>query len=215
MCWRPRQPLTTSLPALEIGGPSCEIASDLRPNPFSHDWHVQPNCQRPNRNPPERSRVQSRRIRPADQGQPYPHPTVLETFQTYRASKNAVNAHIPQNFHEISTSGKVRSGRRTNGAGAFQRAVSMGLPPAQCASSAHGRLAVPRRKTEKLRKDLAFGGPCLEGTLQKPTGVSESSPVAGAIEDSILFYIRCRTRARDAQNYARLATLSRFIVYSR
>ena len=33
----------------------------------------------------------------------------------------------------------------------------------------------------KLRKELAFGGPCLEGTLQKPTLVSESSPVAGAI----------------------------------
>jgi len=25
----------------------------------------------------------------------------------------------------------------------------------------------------KLRKDLTFGGPCFEGTLQKPTGVSE------------------------------------------
>ena len=35
-------------------GLSCEIASDLRPNPLSHDWHVQPNCQRPNRDPPER-----------------------------------------------------------------------------------------------------------------------------------------------------------------
>jgi hypothetical protein len=38
----------------------------------------------------------------------------------------------------------------------------------------------------KLRKD-PFGGPCLEGTLQKlliPPGkqVSESSPVAGAIQ---------------------------------
>ena len=33
----------------------------------------------------------------------------------------------------------------------------------------------------KLRKELTFGGPCLEGTLQKPTLVSESSPVAGAI----------------------------------
>jgi hypothetical protein len=31
----------------------------------------------------------------------------------------------------------------------------------------------------KLRKDPSFGGPCFEGTLQKPTSVSESSPVAG------------------------------------
>src|SRR5258708_38463020 len=36
------------------GGLSCEIVSDLCPNPFSHDWHVQPSCQRPNRIPPER-----------------------------------------------------------------------------------------------------------------------------------------------------------------
>ena len=65
--------------------------------------------------------------------------------------------------------------------------------------SAHGLLAARRRKTENLRKELAFGGPCLEGTLQKPTRVSESSPVAGAIEESILFKFRCRARTRDAQ----------------
>jgi hypothetical protein len=27
---------------------------ELTPEHFSHDWHVQPSCQRPNRNPPER-----------------------------------------------------------------------------------------------------------------------------------------------------------------
>ena len=36
----------------------------------------------------------------------------------------------------------------------------------------------------KLRKDLAFGGPCLEGTLRRPTLASESRPVAGTIEGS-------------------------------
>jgi hypothetical protein len=45
------------------GGLSCEIVSDLCPNPFSHDWHVQPSCQRPNRLPPERRAFRSRRIR--------------------------------------------------------------------------------------------------------------------------------------------------------
>ena len=29
-------------------------SSGLRPEQFSHDWHVQPSCQRPNRSPPER-----------------------------------------------------------------------------------------------------------------------------------------------------------------
>jgi hypothetical protein len=45
------------------GGLSCEIVSDLCPNPFSHDWHVQPSCQRPNRLPPERRAFSSRRTR--------------------------------------------------------------------------------------------------------------------------------------------------------
>jgi hypothetical protein len=56
------------------GGLSCEIVSDLCPNPFSHDWHVQPSCQRPNRLPPER--------RAFSPGEPATraNPTVLETF---------------------------------------------------------------------------------------------------------------------------------------
>jgi len=45
-------------------------------------------------------------------------------------------------------------------------------------SSAHAEA-----EDRKLRKD-PIGGPCFEGTLQKPTGVSESSPVAGTIENS-------------------------------
>ena len=49
-----------------------------------------------------------------------------------------------------------------------------------------GNSAHAEAEDRKLRKDLAFGGPCLEGTLQKPTDVSESSPVAGAIEELIL-----------------------------
>jgi len=43
-------------------GLSCEIVSDLCPNPLSHDWHVQPSCQRPNRLPPERRAFSSRRM---------------------------------------------------------------------------------------------------------------------------------------------------------
>ena len=44
------------------GGLSCEIVSDLCPNPLSHDWHVQPSCQRPNRPPPERREFSPDRI---------------------------------------------------------------------------------------------------------------------------------------------------------
>src|SRR5215469_16408004 len=49
MCWRPLQVLLR-----KPSGLSCEIVSDLCPNPLSHDWHVQPNFQRPNHVPPER-----------------------------------------------------------------------------------------------------------------------------------------------------------------
>ena len=61
----------------------------------------------------------------------------------------------------------------------------------------------------KLRKELTFGGPCLEGTLQKPTLVSESSPVAGATLEGLnlsLLILRCRGDPRDSktQKYYRL-----------
>ena len=59
---------------------------------------------------------------------------------------------------------------------------------------------------KKLRKELAFGGPCFEGTLRKPTGVSESSPVAGAIERPNPSSILDAGRARELQKSAQPAT---------
>ena len=68
----------------------------------------------------------------------------------------------------------------------------------------------------KLRKDLS-GGPCFEGTLQKPTGVSESSPGAGTIENSRLSEYLDAGRTREIQTkYDRLPHFcSRWIVYTR
>jgi len=57
-----------------------------------------------------------------------------------------------------------------------------------------------------LRKDLTFGGPCFEGTLQKPTGVSESSPVAGTIEGFNPSKTLDAGRARELQKSAQPAT---------
>src|SRR5579863_5102890 len=67
------------------GGLSCEIVSDLCPNPFSHDWHVQPSCQRPNRLPPERrefSPGEHTRMRIRLSSKPYKHTRVRETLST-------------------------------------------------------------------------------------------------------------------------------------
>ena len=53
---------------------------------------------------------------------------------------------------------------------------------------------------QEIDKRTSFGGPCLEGTLQKPTRVSESSPVAGAVKGVYPYKkIRCWTRTRVAE----------------
>jgi hypothetical protein len=54
----------------------------LMPEFVSHDWHVQPSCQRPNRGPPRR-----REFSPGEffyvSKPTRKNPTVLETLQTY------------------------------------------------------------------------------------------------------------------------------------
>jgi len=65
-------------------GLSCEIVSDLCPNPLSHDWHVQPSCQRPNRGPPERrefSPGEPARVRIRLSSKPYKHTVRRKTRQ--------------------------------------------------------------------------------------------------------------------------------------
>ena len=65
------------------------------------------------------------------------------------------------------THSSVESGNR-----ALRRKQQYGLP---LQSANFGARRSGRQKIEKR----SFGGPCFEGTLQKPTSVSESSPVAG------------------------------------
>jgi len=67
-------------------------------------------------------------------------------------------------------------------------------------------LSHAKAEDRKLGKELTFGGPCFEGTLQKPTGVSESSPVAGAIERFPSLEILDAGRARELQKSAQPAT---------
>jgi len=78
----------------------------LMPESVSHDWHVQPSCQRPNRDPPKR-----REFSPGGNAA-RAKPTVLETLQTYSAAENPVNVNIPQAFHMFCTRGKIRFGTR-------------------------------------------------------------------------------------------------------
>ena len=70
----------------------------------------------------------------------------------------------------------------------------------------HRFLGARRSGRQKIEKRSLFGGPCFEGTLQKPTGVSESSPVAGAIEGFHPSRILDAGRARELQKSAQPAT---------
>jgi len=58
----------------------------LMPESVSHDWHVQPSCQRPNRGPPRRREFSPGEFffvsKPTSS-----NPTVLETLQTYSAAQ--------------------------------------------------------------------------------------------------------------------------------
>jgi hypothetical protein len=108
------------------------------------------------------------------------NPAVLETLQTYSRCKTlSIRA-----SHSISTRfphwEKAFLGEQAGSLISNQKARSTQpyVPSAwdlqNAKSSAHAKA-----EDRKLRKDLALGGPCFEGTLQKPTSVSESSPVAG------------------------------------
>jgi hypothetical protein len=83
--------------------------------------------------------------------------------------------------------------------GLVPSAQRYGLPLSQIIDS-KALFGHAKAEDGKLRKDLTFGGPCFEGTLQKPTGVSESSPVAGTIKGfNPSKNLRCRTRTRVAE----------------
>lgn len=71
----------------------------MRPSHSSHDWHVQPYCQRPKHDPPE-----GRTFSP-ERSHTSANPSVLETFQTYRAELLRVNPLCSQDFHLIFTLG--------------------------------------------------------------------------------------------------------------
>ena len=57
-----------------------------------------------------------------------------------------------------------------------------------------------KAEDRKLRKELTFGGPCFEGTLQKPNWCFRiKSRGRDDLRVLALSYIRCRTRTRVAE----------------
>ena len=103
----------------------------LMPEFVSHDWHVQPSCQRPNRGPPKRCEFSPGELATRA------NPTVLEILQAYGAMQNPVNRRVPQDFQMIST------------AGPFWEAGAGELP--------RTRKQVPHRAFSPIRNDKLFG----------------------------------------------------------
>src|SRR5580692_8174454 len=91
------QPPLASEDTKEVhGGLSCEIVSDLCPNPLSHDWHVQPSCQRPNRIPPERrefSPGELARMRIRLSSKPYNHTVRRKNLST--TASHSISTRFP------------------------------------------------------------------------------------------------------------------------
>ena len=129
------------------------------------------------------------------------NPAVLETLQTYSSRKtlsirtsHSISTRFPHWERRLGRAAGERNPRKNlvipNGAESPMRnllfvgsskarngmAFRLGL---QTRFNRHELFAHAEAEDRKLRKDPTFGGPCFEGTLQKPTSVSESSPVAG------------------------------------
>jgi hypothetical protein len=151
----------------------------LHPKSFSHDWHVQPSCQRPNRPPPERRAFGTDRIASSA------NPTVLETLQTYRAAhvtstraSHRISTRFPQWEFRTADGRELTSGPKSPNSLSYSRRglkphpfkagarSGMAFRPEKRSFPAHGILGRAKAEDRKLRKD-PFGGPCLEGTLQK------------------------------------------------
>src|SRR5215469_10421811 len=99
-----------------IRGPSCEIASDLRPNRSLTTGTFNQIVKDRIAFPPERTRIQSRRIWPTDRSLPCRNPAVLENLSTIpRSEKRCQRTHpteFPRDFHigKVGTADRQCSG---------------------------------------------------------------------------------------------------------
>ena len=176
------------------------------PEPISHDWHVQPSCQRPNRGPPRR-----REFSPGESARKQIRlSSKLDKHTGRRISRqSSLPTEFPDDFHIGNLPLKERSGR----------AKPQGLKPESVFGSlrrgykprpfktARNRMvfrsemrplsAHADTEDKKLRKD-PFGGPCFEGTLRKRCCFPNEVPWPGQLRTSLRrsLELRCRTRPR-------------------
>jgi hypothetical protein len=135
----------------------------LLPESLSHDWHVQPSCQRPNRTPPERrefSPGELARMRIRLSSKPYQHTVrrkILSTSTSHRLSTcfaHGEKFQFGKRAGELAGRPKAdplrqnRSESHTLGCGArLQRATVWSSALAQNRNPAPNFRRTPRRKT--------------------------------------------------------------------
>jgi len=147
----------------------------LMPESVSHDWHVQPSCQRPNRGPPRRREFSpggNARVRIRLSSKLYNHTVRPGSRQSSFPTR------FPDDFHIGKRSGSeggraagetkvpryARDDMALGGALFMHTRNSMVFRPgANAIFGVHFR--EPDTEDKKLRKD-PFGGPCFEGTLR-------------------------------------------------
>ena len=157
----------------------------LMPESISHDWHVQPSCQRPNRGPPRR-----REFSPGENARKrFRLSSKLYNHTVRRKSRqSSLPTEFPDDFHignflqsgagelparsRFLTGLAARFGMTMLFGGATAARNSMSLPMGvkrllRRAYSATAAFATTRTEDKKLRKELCLlGGPCFEGTLR-------------------------------------------------
>ena len=78
----------------------------FQPEPSSHDWHVQPSCQRTDPLPPERALSVQSRCALSRASRDHTNLPVLETCTSYASCAGTVNPLLAQDIHLFSTAGE-------------------------------------------------------------------------------------------------------------
>ena len=79
----------------------------FQPKPSSHDWHVQPSCQRTDPLPPERALSVQSQSALTQASRVYTNLPVLETCTSYAFVALTVNPLLAQDIHLFSTTGEA------------------------------------------------------------------------------------------------------------
>ena len=152
----------------------------LMPESVSHDWHVQPSCQRPNRGPPKRcefSPGECARMRIRLSSKPYKHTCGVKSCQSSLPTGFPDDFHIGKSCFGMRRAGELPAKRKVPPLyplGMTRLLVGRSRIRATVWSSVRTNATFgalfgqPDTEDKKLRKDLLLvGGPCFEGTLRK------------------------------------------------